>query len=64
LFDHLVDQPDAQGLLGVQQAGRKQDIECVAFAYQIDQETGALKYLAKYPTRGVPIWVMCGSVER
>ena len=34
------------------------------FAYQIDQKTGALKYLAKYPTRGVPIWVMCGSVER
>lgn len=34
------------------------------FAYRIDQKTGALEYLAKYPTRGVPIWVMCGSVER
>ena len=33
------------------------------FAYQINQKTGGLEYLAKYPTAGVPIWVMCGSAD-
>ena len=33
------------------------------FAYRIDQKTGALAHLATYPTGGVPIWVMCGSVK-
>jgi 6-phosphogluconolactonase len=34
------------------------------FAYRIDQKTGKLKHFATYETGGVPIWVMCGNVDK
>ena len=34
------------------------------YAYQIDQSSGELAHFETYETGGVPIWVMCGKVEK
>ena len=33
-------------------------------AYRVDQKTGKLEQFATYETGGVPIWVMCGNVDK